>query len=177
MIINEEKFAVVDIRDELLYFVIGKKALHNLGPEQYHRASHLFIEVTGGRFIIQLKAEGTENAGKWSSAVSGHVAANETYDEAVIREAKEELGLTIEAAELEKVAIIYPNDDTGQEFISLYTYLMDDKTECIKLNSDEIKEVRILKLDDVIKDVDSNPDTYSPAFKIALDVFLTQYKI
>lgn len=176
MAFAKEKFDVVDKCDNVLYTISGKNALHNLSVGRYHRCSHLFMEAPGGRFVIQLKAEGTENAGKWSSAVSGHVRSGETYREAVYRETLEELNLELDLSELDKVSIIHPCEDTGQEFVALFTYLLDDN-EVIKPNPDEVKEIRILKLDDLLKNMDANPDIYSPAFKVAMDIFLTQYKV
>lgn len=174
---DKEKYDVVNEHDVVMYSIYGKKALHSMGKGQYHRSIHILIEVVGGRFVTQLKAEGTENAGKWSSAVSGHVLSGETYIEAAIREAKEELGLTINKSELDKVAIISPCEDTGQEFVCVYTYLMDDKDEIIKPNSDEVKEVNISMLEDVVADIKINKDKYSPAFRLAMDLFIHTYQM
>lgn len=173
---DKEKFDVVDENDSVMYCIVGKKALHNLTPGRFHRSSHLFIEIMGARFIIQLKSSETENAGLWSSAVSGHVRASESYKEAIIREANEELGLVIDPDELDVVGTIHPCEETGYEFATLFTYLMDDKTESIKPNPDEVDEVKILMLDDLIKHMDDHREQYSPAFLILMELFLTQYK-
>ena len=95
-------YQVVNANDVFMYNVRGKRTLHSL-KSGYHRCSHLFIEVFGGRFIIQKKAKSTENGGLWSSSVSGHLEAGESYETAIVREAREELGLDIEVPELEKI--------------------------------------------------------------------------
>jgi isopentenyldiphosphate isomerase len=181
-----EDYAVVDEFDNFLYAVRGKKALHNSGDITrsgcinrgpcIHRSSHLFIEVFGGKFIIQKKALHTENGDKWSSAVSGHVRLGETYLEAIVREAKEEVDLTIDPEELVKVAKISPSEETGNEFAALYTYLLDPSKEHVRPACDEVDELITCQLKDVITDVHNNGRNYSPAFVLLFNIFLTLYK-
>jgi len=171
-----EKFAIVNANDKKMYYVYSKDKLHKQPTGCYHRAVHVFIEVVNGRFLIQLKAPGTENENKWSSAVSGHVRAGETYEEAAIREAKEELGINISSNELEKIAKIHPSKETNGEFVTLFTYLMDDATEMLTIDNNEVREVVICKFKDLLKDIDKHKDKYSPAFIMLLNIFLELYK-
>lgn len=172
---KKESFAVVNIKDSVMRYVVGRDALHNCEPNCYHRSSHVIVEVVGGRILIQLKAHGTENEGKWSSSVSGHVAALETYKSAAIREAKEEIGIDISDG-LEFICKIPPCEKTGNEHVSLFTYLMDDATELIDIDKEEVVEVRVCKLNDIIKDISRNANAYSPAFILAMKYFLEIYK-
>jgi ADP-ribose pyrophosphatase YjhB (NUDIX family) len=123
-------------------------------------------------FVLQLKGKNSENAGKWSSAVSGHVEFGESYEDAAIREAKEELGLEIDKKELIRIIKIAACKETNNEFVVLFTYLMDRNTESIKLDPDEIENILIAPLADVIKDVNRNLGDYSPAFIKLLDEWL-----
>jgi len=174
---TEERFAVVNIHDIPIRYVTGKEALHNTAKDEYHRGVHVFVEVNGGRFLLQRKAKGTENEGKWSSSVSGHVRAGESYRSAAIRESMEELGLDVKRQDLDEVATIAPCVETSNEFVTLFTYLMDDDEEQIKINKDEVTEVIICRLDDVVNNVDDNKDAYSPAFIVLLNIFLELYKV
>lgn len=172
-----ERFAVVNTHDVSTRYVHGKEAIHNLKDGEYHRAVHVFIEVNGDRFLMQLKAHGTENEGKWSSSVSGHVRANESYEDAAVRETKEELGFEIKCADLKQIAVMRPCKETGNEFVTLYTCLMDDNEVQLKIDKNEVTEVLIWKLVDMIKDVDENRTLYSPAFVILLNIFLKLCKV
>lgn len=169
-----ESFSVVNGSDEHMYVIFGKDKLHACSG--YHRAVHVLVEVFGGRFILQKKAEGTENAGKWSSAVSGHVRYNESYEEAAVRETKEELGLSISSKDLHRVVKAPPSPENGGEFVVVYTYLMDPSKEEIILESDEVEEAITCRLNDIIKDVDECTDEYSPAFIEVFNLFLTLEK-
>lgn len=167
-----EKFFIVDKDDKPIpNLLVDKEYLHTVGG--MHRAIHLLIEVFGGQFVIQKKAEHTENGGKWSSAVSGHVRAEETYEQAAVREAKEELGLTISEKDLQKIAKIHPSADTGNEFVTVFSYLMDPSKERIELLSDEVDEVIICSMRDLMDDLDNNRRAYSPAFIRAFNVLIT----
>jgi len=160
---EKEAFSVVSQNDTVLHPIYGKEALHASGTH-IHRAVHLFIEGFGGTFVIQKKAAGTENAGKWSSAVSGHVKHLESYEEAVIREAKEELGLDVIKDDLLYILKAFPCKETGNEFVALYTYLIDREKEQIEIGSEEVDEIMTVPLGDLIVDVSENTDDYSPAF-------------
>jgi ADP-ribose pyrophosphatase YjhB (NUDIX family) len=138
-----------------------------------HPFHHLFIEVFGGGFVLQKKADHTENGGKWSSAVSGHVRLNETYTEAIIREAQEELGLKLEIENLRKIAKISPCEETGNEFVTLFSYLLDPSSESVKKASDEVDAVLTCPLAAVIKDMEKDGHSYSPAFVMLFNMFLT----
>jgi len=165
---EEERFAIVNLSDVPIHFVTGKAALHNQPEGNYHRAVHVFFDITRGRFMLQLKGPDTENAGKWSSAVSGHVRAGENYKDAAVRETKEELGLNIDPEDLEYVGTLQPCKETGWEFVKLYTYLMDDNKEYPNPNwagpQAEVLELRINKLTEVVTDVAKHPTKYSPPF-------------
>lgn len=167
-----EVFWVVDEKDSPLFPVYGKEVLHS--NNYRHRGVHVFIEVFGGYFIIQKKATNTENGGLLSSAVSGHVRYGETYKEAAIREVKEELGLKVDPDELEEIAYVHPCKATNNEFVKLYSYLLDPREESIQINEAEMDGIIIVPLNEVIEDVDKNRNKYSSAFIFLLNIFITQ---
>lgn len=171
---RKESFAVVDDKDNYMHTVESKELLHR--GDKLHRSIHLIIEVFGGKIIIQKKAPHTENGGKWSSAVSGHVRLGEKYQDAVVREAKEELGITIDMTDLINIAKISPSAETGNEFVAVYTYLLDPEKENVRIACDEVEELITCQLKDLIVDVEKNEQNYSPAFILALDMFLTLHK-
>jgi len=165
-----ERYPVVNGNDEVIFQVNSKRELH---VNNYrHRAAHIFIETFGRGFVLQLKGENSENSGKWSSAVSGHVENGESYEEAAIREAKEELGLEIDRKELIQIAKISACEETNNEFVVLFTYLMNKDIEHIKPDPNEVENVIIVPLADVMRDTIKNPKDYSPAFVRLLDEWI-----
>lgn len=169
-----EPFSIVNKKDEHILVVYGKDQLHKNGG--YHRSVHILVEVFGGLFILQKKAKGTENEGKWSSAVSGHVRYNEDCEKAAIREMEEELGIKADLKDLDKIAKIGPSKKTGNEFITIFTYLLDPEEEKLELDPKEVDEIAIDRLIDVIGDVEAHIDEYSPAFIEVFNTFLSLEK-
>lgn len=166
----EEIFPIVNSRDQVIDTTTNKDRLHKEG--HLHRGVHVFIETFGGGFVLQKKAKGTENGGKWSSAVSGHVRFGESYIAAAMRETEEELGLEIEEnVELMKIACVHPCEETGNEFVTLYSYLMD-ANESIKENSEEIDSIIICPRKEVMIDVSFHKELYSPAFVTLFNIFI-----
>lgn len=168
---NKEMFSVVDAYDNVRFGVWGKEALHS--GNQRHRGVHVFIETFGRGFILQLKSKNSENGGKWSSAVSGHVWHSETYRQAAMREAREELGLLMIKADLREILKITPCKETNNEFVTLFTYLLDREKEKIEPNIEEVESVMIAPLSDVIRNVKRDINEYSPAFVILFNRWLS----
>lgn len=165
----EERLVAVNSNDDDI-LILNKKQLHSYG--YMHRSSHVFIETFGGGFILQKKAKGTENADKWSSSVSGHVRYKETYRDAAIRETMEELGIKIIEEDLEEIAKIQPCKETGNEFVTLYSYLLAE-SETVDPNMDEIDSMIICPLKEIVEDIALNRDKYSPAFILLLNTYLS----
>lgn len=168
---NREMFSVVDDYDNVCFGVWGKEALHS--GNQRHRGVHVFIETFGRGFILQLKGKNSENGGKWSSAVSGHVWHSETYRQAAIREAREELGLVMIKEDLHEILKVAPCKETNNEFVTLFTYLLNREEERIEPNIEEVESVIIAPLSDVIRDIKKDTNKYSPAFIILFNRWLS----
>jgi 8-oxo-dGTP pyrophosphatase MutT (NUDIX family) len=168
---SDEMYPIVDEKDQVKEVVFSKEKLHD--SKLFHRCVHVFIEVFGGLFLLQKKADKPEieNAGKWSSAVSGHVIYNESYEQAAIREAFEELGLVISKCELKKITKVYPTEEYGFEFVTLFTYLLDPSTEFPK-TTDEVDEILIAPLKMVTQDIEKYPEKYSRPFRALFKIFL-----
>lgn len=77
--------------------VIGRAArdyCHSGGNVVLHPVVHLQIIDRYSRFFLQHRSSNKETfPGRWDTAVGGHVAYGEYYEEALFREAGEELGL------------------------------------------------------------------------------------
>jgi len=54
-------------------------------------AVQLLLVGNDGRILLQRRRDDKENGGLWDKSVGGHVQAGETFDQALLREANEEL--------------------------------------------------------------------------------------
>ena len=90
---STELFDIVDDRDNVIG-TTDKKTAHTEG--QLHRVAAVFVFNEKGELYVQQHLRD----GKWDHSVGGHVSQGETYAEAAIREAEEELGITQPLEEL-----------------------------------------------------------------------------
>jgi isopentenyldiphosphate isomerase len=114
---NEEIFDVVNERDE----VIGQRSraeVHRLGL--LHRATHALVFNSRGQVFLQKRSLSKDRQpGLWDSSASGHLDSGETYDACVVRELREEIGLSLEAAP-ERLFKLPASPETDQEHVWVY---------------------------------------------------------
>jgi len=112
---TSELFPVVDENDHFLR-AAPREEVH--GNNLRHRAVHILIFNTRGEIFLQKRSRWKDRHPRlWDSSAAGHVAVDEGYDAAALRELDEELGVT---AALTRIGQLPPSEKTGQEFISIY---------------------------------------------------------
>jgi isopentenyldiphosphate isomerase len=87
-----EWFEIVDDQDQ----VIGRapRAECHGNPALVHRTAHVVVFSSDGRLLLQKRSADKDiQPGKWDTAVGGHLAPGETYEQGARREMREELGL------------------------------------------------------------------------------------
>ena len=141
----EEIFDIINRQDQ-----IGGQAtrcqVHG-NPDLIHRAIHILIFNSAGDWFIQQRHWNKDTQpGKWDTAVGGHVDAGESYNEAALRELKEELGIV--QAKLEFLYKFFHTNEFESEMVSTYTCTWDGE---ISLNPDEILAGRFWRLEEIQK--------------------------
>ena len=90
---SEEIFPIVDEAGR----VVGRATRGEChgGSMLLHPVVHLHVLDRNGRLYLQKRPEWKDiQPGKWDTAVGGHVDYGESVEAALVREAREELGLT-----------------------------------------------------------------------------------
>ncbi len=85
-----ELMDIVDINDN----VVGRAIREEANKKGLlHRIVHVLVFNDKGDLALQLRSKNVSYLnGYWTTSASGHVSSGETYEEAAIREYKEELG-------------------------------------------------------------------------------------
>jgi isopentenyldiphosphate isomerase len=88
----DEIFEIVDDSNAVIGTALRSECHGN--PQLIHRTSHVVVFHPDGRLLLQKRALDKDiQPGKWDTAVGGHLAPGEDFEEAARREMHEELGL------------------------------------------------------------------------------------
>lgn len=113
----DEMFDVVNELDEVIDCQ-PRRVVHARGLR--HRAAHVLVFNARGAVFLQKRSMLKDRQpGVWDSSASGHVDSGEDYDACVVREVREELGLTL-AAPPERLFKFDACEATDQEFVWVY---------------------------------------------------------
>lgn len=130
---------IVNHQDE----VIGqcrRKDTHQLGL--MHRAVHIMVQNDHGQWLLQKRAMHKDtNPGLWDTACAGHVDSGERYNACAVRELREELGLCVSETDLNALFKLPPNEETGNEFVWVYTLCIPSDTP-LTIEESEIDAVQ-----------------------------------
>lgn len=90
---KDELFPIVDEEGQ----VVGKATRGEChgGARLLHPVVHLHVFNNNGEIFLQKRPEWKDiQPGKWDTAVGGHIDYGETPEDALVREVREELGIT-----------------------------------------------------------------------------------
>lgn len=141
--------------------VIGqapRSQVHN-GSKLLHPVVHLHV-INRNKAILLQKRPGSKliQPGKWDTAVGGHISVGETLDQALKREAFEEIGLKDFSAKMRK---IYKwESDIETELVYLFT-TYDYKN--FRVHSDEVDEARFFTKKQIENNLGKN--IFTPNFE------------
>lgn len=114
-----ELFPVVDSEGHVTGCITRGEA-HN-GSHILHPVVHLHVYNSRGELYLQHRPAWKDiQPDKWDTAVGGHVAYGETIEQALQRETREELGLTL-----------YGDDKLVPRFVVRYVFNSDRESELV----------------------------------------------
>jgi len=131
----------------------------------WHRAAHIWIYNSDGKILLQLRAKNKElYPCVWDCAAAGHVSLGEEPIISGIREAKEEIGLSIKKEDLEffkvfKREVIF-RQMNNKEFYYVYFYKYDGDIINLKLQKEEVEKIQLFPLLEFEKGIKTRPENY-----------------
>ena len=159
---DEEWFPVVD-EDGKVTGTAPRSVCHNGKSKLLHPVVHLHLFDKEGRLFLQ-KRSGKKDIqpGKWDTSVGGHVAPGEKLENALMREAEEEIGLK----------------DFKSQFLHKYVWESDLEKELVfsflavsdgvpVFNRDEIDEGRYWTIEEIRNKI--GKDVFTPNFENEFD--------
>ena len=111
---------------------------------------------------------------KWGPAVAGTVEEGETYEENIIKEAEEELGIkNINPAFGPKLKI---DDGSYHHFVQWYLLSLDRKLDEFKIQEDEVEEIKWFPPDVLKKELQEHTEEFIPNMKKYFELFCPSSK-
>lgn len=109
---------------------------------KYYITVVVWMQNSEGKFLIQRTVP--EKYHMWATT-GGHPKAGESSLDGIVTEIKEELGLTVDANELELFKILKTEDD----FVDIYYLKSDANIEEITIQEEEVEEVKWASIDEI----------------------------
>lgn len=141
-----------------------------------HRAFSVFIFNGKGEMLLQQRAFSKYHTpGLWTNACCSHPRNGESLEQATARRLREEMGMQ---CEITKAFDFLYKADVGQGLIEhevdhVFLGITDQQPT---INPDEVASWKYMPMDELKKDIQTNPENYTAWFKIAFDRLVAFYE-
>jgi len=166
VVVEEEskpRIVIVNESDE----VITYKERGTLTQNDIYRVSALWVKNSKGDILLaQRKFTKSHDPGKWGPAVAGTVDEGETYEQNIVKEAEEEIGLkNIQPILGPKVRV------TGEYnyFDQWYTFVIDKPAEDFVIQEEEVERVKWFTRTELEKELREYPEKYLTSLDWSLE--------
>lgn len=162
----DELFDEVDIFDRVVK-PLPRSLIHK--NKLRHRAVHALFFDFGSRILLQKRSASKDSYPlAYTTSCSGHVDSGETYEDALIRETEEELGIKLSIEDFKYVGKLEAGEETGWEFTKVYAC----RSEAIfNPPPDEVASLDWVEIKDFEADIKINPHKYTPSFLKVYEFF------
>lgn len=163
---KNDEVVLVNEQDEEIGFM-PKLEAHQKGV--LHRAFSVFIFNTNGEILLQQRALGKYHSeGLWSNTCCSHPLPHESTASGAVRRLQEEMGIQTSLSFL--YSFLYKaeldNGLTEHELDHIF-WGISDKEPII--NTAEVSNYKYISVNDLINDLEENPDKYTEWLKICFN--------
>lgn len=139
---SEELFFVVDEHDQPLPS-LPRRLVHGHGV--WHRVAHVWVVNSKNQVLCQQRSLEKElNPGRWEAFFGGHIAPDESYVQAAVRELGEELDIQTSPQALKLWKVYKYSDPTGynNEFQGVFVLQWNGKASDVSFDDGEVAQVK-----------------------------------
>lgn len=158
----EELFDVLNEKGQYTGRVETRQKCHKEGL--WHKAVTLFILNSKGQVLLQKRSANKKMwPNMWDITAGGHVLTGEFGFEAIMRECKEELGITLNKNEITfigtAISINEQNDIINKHFNEFYIANKEIDETKLHLQQEEVVDVKWIEKDEIIEKIKNHDDS------------------
>lgn len=155
----EEFFDVLNERGEYIGKIETRKKCHTEGL--WHKAVAMFIINSKGQVLLQKRSANKKMwPNMWDITAGGHVLAGEFGFQSIIREAEEELGISLNKNDItfvgSSISTNVQGDIVNNHFNEFYIVNKDIDETTLKLQEEEVSEVKWVDKNEIIERIKDN---------------------
>lgn len=156
-----EYFNVLNERGEYTGEIESRENCHKNGL--WHKAVTLFIINNKGQVLLQKRSKNKKLwPNMWDITAGGHVLAGEFGFQTVIRETKEEIGIDVNKKDITFIGASISSNQKGEiinnHFNEYYIVNSDVDEKSLKLQEEEVSEVKWIDEEEIIKRIQNKYD-------------------
>ena len=150
---------------------IGSKPRDVVDREKLrYRVAGLWIKNSNGESLLARRAYSkTHYPGSWGPAVAGTIDEGESYENNMIKEAEEELGL--QDIKLEKSSKTQTSGEYNH-FTQWFTSIIDKPIEYFKIQEDEVAEIKWFSKEELKDQIENNSKEFVPRMGEYFEMFV-----
>ncbi len=158
---NEELLQLVDRRGRPAGSA-PRRVCHG-DPSLIQAVVHLYLFDAQGRLYLQKRSASKDTyPGCWDTSVGGHLAPGESPEQALAREAREELSLEVSSAQ--PLGQYLMEDSYESEYVFAFRSSAERQP---RPNPEEIEEGGFFELKEIRAWMRREPDAFTPSFRTA----------
>lgn len=172
---SKDEYVVLVNKNDREVGIMEKMEAHEKGL--LHRAFSVLVFNKKGEWLLQKRADDKYHSpAKWTNTCCSHPRPEEKVEDAAARRLQEEMGFNTPLKH--KFSFIYKaefeNNLIEHEFDHVFIGYYDKNPE---LNTQEASSYCWKKTKDISTEIQSNPENFTPWFKIIFERFLTESSV
>jgi isopentenyl-diphosphate delta-isomerase len=162
------RIPIVNEQDE----IIGVKERKEVTLEDIYRIASLWVTDTEGNILLARRAfDKAHDPGKWGPAVAGTVEEGETYEDNIIKEAEEELGLKNVKLQM---GVKTRSESSWRYFAQEFLLTLPKGFNDFKIEKKEVAEVKWFSVAELKNLIKENPDEFLKGVKRRMENYETK---